>query len=144
MNASPDIASLALELSRLLRRRMSEDGSFGGLSLLRCHALTWIREHDRITMSDFAEGMRISPSAATTFVDRLCRDGWVAREPDPANRKLVHLRVTPAGEQALAEHALEKRAFLDKALMLIPDADRNHLQRILIQLVQVLDPPSRS
>jgi DNA-binding MarR family transcriptional regulator len=133
--ASDDIITIALELSRHMRRKMNCDArEKHEINYLRSYALSFIKETKNMTMSGFAESMKISASSATAFVDRLCKEGWVKRSADPVNRKIVHLALTAAGEKVLLRHQEEKRLFLADILALIPEADRKHLARILQNL----------
>lgn len=135
-----DIITQAMELSRNLRRKMTcEERGKKEINYLRTYALSFIKEAANMTMSAFAESMKISASSATAFVDRLHKEGWVDRVADTENRKIVHLKLTPAGETILAHNQQEKRRFLSEILDLIPADDRVHLARILGNLQHALD-----
>lgn len=137
---SDDIITQALELSRHLRRKMiCEERDKQEINYLRTYALSSIRDADNMTMSAFAESMKISASSATAFIDRLQKEGWVERLADPDNRKVVHLKLTSAGEKALADNQEKKRRFLGDILSLIPAEDQIHLSRILSNLQTALD-----
>ena len=75
-----DIITLALALSRHMRRMAVQSQAKGGTNMMRSLALTSIKETPNMTMSDFAKAMKISGSSATTFVDRLCKEKWVKRK----------------------------------------------------------------
>lgn len=134
-----DIITIALELSRHLRRKMACDARGKDINFLRTYALSFIKEADNMTMSAFAESMKISASSATAFVDRLHKEGWVRRIADADNRKIVHLKLTPAGEKVLLRNQEEKRSFLSDIVALIPADDHKHLTRILKNLQQAID-----
>lgn len=135
-----DIITQALELSRHLRRKMiCEERGKDEINYLRTYALSFIRDADNMTMSGFADSMKISASSATAFIDRLQKEGWVDRLNDPDNRKVVHLKLTPAGEKVLADNRQKKRRFLAEILALIPADDQTHLSRILSNIQTALD-----
>jgi DNA-binding MarR family transcriptional regulator len=139
-HAHEDIITLALELSRILRRRMAKRvAAKSGTNMMRSYALAFIRESGNMTMTDFAKTMRVSASTATAFVDRLVKAGWVKRVADPVNRKLVHLHITRSGERMLLKSTQEKRLLLAELLTLLPAADRKHLERILATLLRRLN-----
>ncbi|HVW66676.1 MAG TPA: MarR family transcriptional regulator [Candidatus Peribacteraceae bacterium] len=139
-----DIVSLALDLSRHLRRRLLACGK-DGTSFMRSHALAIIKESDNPTMKDFATSMKISASSATAFIDRLTKEGWVKRVPDPKNRKIIHLKITPKGNRIIAQSMQDKRAFLRDILTLLSTDDRKHLEHILQSLQSALaQNPSHS
>lgn len=44
-----------------------------------------------------ADELGSSPSATTRLVDGLVKNGWAARQRDPADRRRVQIELTPAG-----------------------------------------------
>jgi len=59
--------------------------------------------HDRCKAADIAHIFNISPSAATTIIDRLYKNGWVERDRSNQDRRIVWLRLTEHGEKLLAD-----------------------------------------
>lgn len=55
-----------------------------------------------LRMSELARLTCTSTSGMTRIVDRLQRHRLVAREPDPSDRRVLHVRLTPAGQQKLS------------------------------------------
>lgn len=53
------------------------------------------------TMKDFSEVMGVSQSTVTQLADRLVRRGLVERHPDPGDRRIVRLRLSPEGQNLL-------------------------------------------
>lgn len=51
----------------------------------------------RLRMSHLAEALLISRSSCTRLVERLERRGWVTREPDHADRRVVWAALTAEG-----------------------------------------------
>lgn len=56
-------------------------------------------ENERLRMTDLAEEMIISRSAATRLVDRLVADGMVCREVCEADRRGTEVALTDAGRE---------------------------------------------
>ena len=50
-----------------------------------------------IRMRDLAESVLISKSGLTSLVDRLERRRLIVRTPDPADRRVTRIQLTPAG-----------------------------------------------
>jgi DNA-binding MarR family transcriptional regulator len=130
----PTLVDLTFEFSRLLRQQADGSDAAHTVNMLRAHALTIIRETPDMTMTELSRTLRVSASSATSFVDRLVREGWVKRSQDKANRKLVHLRLTKAGEAALARCAASRKQMLRHLLSLISTEDQQCLRRILSNL----------
>lgn len=64
--------------------------------------LVQLHEHGgRLRMSELADAALFSRSNCTRIVDRMVRDGLVAREPDPDDRRGRHAVVTGEGRALL-------------------------------------------
>ena len=57
----------------------------------------------RLRMSELASSVLLSQSGITRLVDRMERDGLVAREPCPGDRRGLLARLTAEGRRKLAE-----------------------------------------
>jgi DNA-binding MarR family transcriptional regulator len=138
----------ARELRRLIagfsRRRSLRDPIAGmceqaQLTPPQIHALLWLGEEGPLTMGELARRLGITEKTITGLVDRLELEGYVGRERDQADRRVVRARLTEKGSEVHREldaHIHEKLAFL---LGLLDPADRKALFRILQKLVQRLD-----
>lgn len=86
----------------------------------------------------------VTSGTMTNRIDRLTDRGLVRRLPDPADRRGVLVRLTPAGrsvvDAALAGLLTQERALLAA----LPAADRHALARLLRQLITPFDNPARS
>lgn len=58
----------------------------------------------RLRMTDLAQRLGMSPSAATRLVDRLVERGWVDRASPPDNRRTIHVCITTAGRRVYARN----------------------------------------
>jgi DNA-binding MarR family transcriptional regulator len=85
--------------------RFSEaEAEKGGLSAQHYQALLIVRacpEGERITINDLARQLLIRHNSAVGLVDRLSKQGLVAREPAPEDGRKVYLRLTAKGERLL-------------------------------------------
>lgn len=97
-----------------------------GLTAQNYQALLTLRacpEGRRVTINDLAGQLMIRHNSAVGLVDRLARQGLVAREPAPEDRRKVHLRLTAKGDRLLGRLA---------------GVHREELQRIGPQLDELL------
>ena len=76
-----------------------------GLPLTQYEVLLHLERapHQRLRMSELARSVLLSQSGVTRLVDRLERDGLVAREPCPDDRRGLLATLTPAGLRRLEE-----------------------------------------
>ena len=133
-NNAPEIASrLRLSATRLARRLRQESGA--GLSPSQLSALAVIANHGPLTLGALAEHERVAPPSITKVVSKLESDGLVTRTPDPADRRICRVAVSPSGETLLEEIRRRKTAWLTARISQL-DADR---QRRLADALDVLD-----
>jgi DNA-binding MarR family transcriptional regulator len=74
-----------------------------GLSMAQLNILYTLKRCGEMPMSRLAEMLNVSLSNATGLIDRIEERGLVERSRVPEDRRIVLIRVTPAGEQMLGE-----------------------------------------
>src|SRR5256714_12798250 len=132
--SAPEIAArLRLSATRLARRLRQE--SSAGLSPSQQSALAVIANHGPLTLGALAEHERVAPPSITKVVSKLECDGLVTRTPDPADRRVCRVAISPAGEALLEETRRRKTAWLTARISQL-DADR---QRRLADALDVID-----
>ncbi|HTR09164.1 MAG TPA: MarR family transcriptional regulator [Paraburkholderia sp.] len=91
------------QLDRIVSRRLSEVLARHGLTLPQYTALSVLRARGRSSNAQIAERSFITPQAANEVVKTMEANGWVMREPDAMNRRVVLLSLTEAGNALLGE-----------------------------------------
>jgi DNA-binding MarR family transcriptional regulator len=97
-------ANFRAELRRFLRRS-EESARRYGLTPRQHLLLLMIAGADgaRSTVSALVDRLQLTQSAVTELVQRAEEAGLVSRSPSPVDGRVVHLRLTPEGEQRLAD-----------------------------------------
>src|SRR5215213_7823347 len=86
-----------------LDRRLSERGA----SLWNWVLLKEAASADGASQRQLAQHMRIEPPTLVGHLDKIAEQGLVERRPDPDDRRVVRVVITPAGRARLAElHAI--------------------------------------
>lgn len=119
----------AASLTRLFLRRTGTDVSRTEAGVLSSIAV----EPRRIT--DLACSAGVTQPAITLLVNRLQERGWVTREPDPEDRRVVRVRMTIAGEQAFGALRAEYRALLRREMAALSDEE----VEVLARATEVID-----
>lgn len=133
-----DIATLWMKTGKLLRRRILSAVGRPTVNPQQLFAMFLICEHDRMTMKELAVHLGITSPSATSLVNRLVRMKWVVRVTDPLNRKLVRLRMAPAGKTAIqSAMKVQSKAMKDLLSLLSPE-DRTDFGRVLTSLHDAL------
>jgi DNA-binding MarR family transcriptional regulator len=105
-----------------------------GLTPAQVHIVLWLGADGPLTMGDLARRLAVSEKTITGIVDRLERDGLVGRERDPADRRVVHVRLGATGENVHRRVEAAVDAKLEAVLGLLEPADRAALLAILERL----------
>jgi len=107
------------------------------LSRHQASILDHLDEIDPITVNDLARHMGVTAATMSIAIDRLERQGYVARARDATDRRRVHVRLTSAGvrvrdsasvldpprvEALVAKLTEEERAIALRGLALLADA----------------------
>ena len=82
-----------------LDRRLREHGA----SLWNWVLLREAANADGASQRELADLMRIEPPTLVRHLDKLADDGLVERKPDPDDRRVLRIVVTPAGQKRLVE-----------------------------------------
>lgn len=75
------------------------------------------------------------------LVARMERDGFVRREPDPADRRLKRVLLTPFGKTVTAQLRSHVHAMVSRSTRDIPAADLETCLDVLDQVFENLSPP---
>ncbi|HIE11817.1 MAG TPA: MarR family transcriptional regulator [Desulfotomaculum sp.] len=95
-------------------------------------------ERGRMTVTEIAAAMGVSPSAITTTVDRLSDSGLVARDRGQEDRRVVHLSLTAAGEEATRQAKAIRDSLLRRYFEQLPVEDVASMVRICDALLGIL------
>lgn len=144
--AGADARRLHGLLLELMRRRSLRDPISATcaeleLSAPQVHTLLALGHEGPLPMGDLARRVAVTEKATTGLVDRLERDGLVQRHRDPADRRVVRVKLTARGTRLarrLDAEVLEKLGWLMRRL----DAgDRRDLFRIIGKLTELTEEP---
>jgi len=95
-----------LELTVVLNDDMARDLERRGLTGSRAHLVWELHRLGSSTQQALAEALGVTPRAITGLVDALEVDGFLTREPHPADRRATLVTFTKQGERAAS--ALEQ------------------------------------
>lgn len=100
--ASPmRLSYLIGQLDRMVSKRLSEVLSACGVTLPQYTALSVLSARGRLSNAQLAERSLITPQSANEVVKAMEVNGWVMRDVDPTNRRIVLLQLTARGKSVL-------------------------------------------
>lgn len=96
----------------------------GHVSLSQMHVLWLLQHHGAMSMGRLAELLDVSMSNATGLIDRMDEHGLIERVRVPDDRRVVLVKPTTAGLQALSETETSKRERMRSVLGRLPASER--------------------
>jgi DNA-binding MarR family transcriptional regulator len=141
----PEKAGALLDIAEYLPEIMRK--LFGGrlivskaweLTIPQLRALSIVADWPGCTMGELARGLGIRVNAATGLADRLVQHGLLERQADPADRRLVRLRLTESGRRAREACRRERRRRVKEALGHLSTAEQGQIARSLLLLHRAL------
>lgn len=110
-----------------LDRRLNEHGA----SLWNWVLLREAANASDASQRELADLMRIEPPTLVRHLDKLAEEGLVERRPDPADRRVVRVVVTPAGRKRLGQLQTVVQGFDAELRGIITKRDVEVLERAL-------------
>ncbi len=121
-----------------IRLRMWEEQ---GITFPQLRILFRVRMHPDIDLRTLADGLAISPSAASQQVDKLVERGLLWRTEDPQDRRRLRLQLTPQAEDSIGEYAHTATEYVSAILSKLSAKDLKELSRLLSIIEGLNTPP---
>ncbi|MGN5476075.1 MarR family winged helix-turn-helix transcriptional regulator [Cupriavidus basilensis] len=106
------------DVGRLCGKRF-DDLAKSTLDLTRaqCRALTYLAHHGEISQASLADILDVAPISAGRLLDRMEEGGWIARRPDPDDRRVRLVQMTAKARKALGQARLVGDEIAAEALL---------------------------
>lgn len=104
-----DFLFLIYDVAQLVRRQADQRARSHGMTRAQWAVLARLEREPGITQSRLAALTDVEPITIGRLVDRLQANGLLERQPDPADRRIWHLRLTPKSAPFLKQIAAFRR-----------------------------------
>jgi DNA-binding MarR family transcriptional regulator len=85
------LADQVVSLQEALLRSVRGFVEQQGIAPRRVPLLLYVDRHPGSTVSEIARGMRESKGNVSTLLDRLAGEGWIVKQADPIDRRLIRV-----------------------------------------------------
>jgi DNA-binding MarR family transcriptional regulator len=109
------------------------------VSVAEAHTLRELSRHEALAQHELATWLRLEKSTVSRLVVQLEQRGWLARVRSDADKRVLHLSLTPNGRQIAGELAAARRARFARLLAAIPSVQRDAVMQALTVLVEAID-----
>ncbi len=109
------------------------------LTSAQANTLLGLERLGEVTMNGLADEMLLHGTTMTRMVDSLVTRGLVERVTDPKDRRVVRVRLTPAGSEAAGEVRRRRREAMRRSMQRLPEDDRQSTLSALKQVVSLAE-----
>jgi DNA-binding MarR family transcriptional regulator len=102
-----------------------------GMTFTQCKVLVFLSRNEGTTQAKLAEASDTEPMTLVRVLDRMERDGWIERRPDPADRRAYRLHLRPDSNPVLAEILRIAEKARNEALAGFTAAQREQLMEMM-------------
>ncbi|GIH46052.1 DNA-binding transcriptional regulator, MarR family [Microbispora rosea] len=127
----PDLAAMAAPLTRALMAAETPILREHGLSMWAYAVLLRLDERPVRTQAALAESIGADKTRIISVLDELQRRGLIERSPDPADRRVRLLSITPEGRRLRDAAQAGIRRMEERLLSRLPDDDKEAFVRVL-------------
>ena len=140
LNADPNAAVLKSmrRIAQAIEVRSREIARTSGLTIPQLIVMQSIRTLGQVTTQAVSKEASMSPATVVAVMDKLEAKGLIERYRSEVDRRVVHTRLTPAGQTALGQApGLLSRGFED-AVAALPPARRDALLSAMEELAEMM------
>jgi MarR family transcriptional regulator for hemolysin len=126
-----NLGFLLKDLSRLWVRYFEQRATQLGMTLTHAKVLVFLARNEGATQARLAELSDTDPMTLVRVLDRMEKDGWLERRPDPSDRRAYRLFLKRGADPVLAEINRIGDKARGEALVGVSMEDRAHLMALL-------------
>ena len=115
-----------------VRRLIEQSGSFedSAATLLQIEALKYLQKNSDSTVGSLSRDLCISLSSTTQLTNRLINKGWIDRETNQNDRRVMELTLTKLGQKQIKVFMDQMFSSDFKILAGVPERDLKEMIRI--------------
>jgi DNA-binding MarR family transcriptional regulator len=127
------------EIIKGFARTQDNDVYKGKITLPQLLILELLNRQGASKMTDLAKLMRVTTAASTGIVQRLVLLGYVQREYDQLDRRIIRIKLSAKGTEFLKKISQQRIQSVIRIFGQLSERDREDYLRILMQVKDVLD-----
>ena len=125
-------------IMREFSRRQANELYKGKITVPQFFILDYLYTQDGSRMTDLAKFMHVTTAAMTGIVERLVKCGYVVRIPEPDDRRIIKVKITPRGLELVKRICHQRRQMTINIFGKLSEDDRKEYLRLLTRLRDIL------
>jgi len=138
------VGQLLAQVCRMAGHHLRSHMERIGLHRGQGFALVHLWHHDGVPQREISDAMHISPSSATNMLQRMERDGWIRRERDREDQRIVRVYLTGRAKALRTDARAVFREMEDELAAVYTDEERATLRRLLLKLHDRFAPHAKA
>lgn len=110
-----------------------------GFTSSQCYTLLEVSKADGLTMNELSDNMKLNTSTMTRVLDVLVRDGYISRERDETDRRVVIVRLTDKGQETSAKLSEAVNEYYKSIIKNIPEGQIDEVLKSVKILLKAFD-----
>lgn len=123
---------------RKVRKCFYEIAQAYGMAPAQLGALRKLWKSDGVTNTELGEQLSLKTSTVTALIDRMERDGFVFRERNKEDRRVVNIRLTEKGKELKGSVPDLESVIIDRLRAEFSEAELHELMRLLDKVSEAL------
>lgn len=128
------VLTLMFEMGRMIRQACIAGGDLP-MPFAHLETVKFVQTEGNPSMRDVAKYLRITAPSATQIVEDLVSRGLLKRTPDPKDRRMVRLSLSPKGKTVIAKNVRLKMNVLRGLAESLNAEEEREFARLLSKLV---------
>jgi DNA-binding MarR family transcriptional regulator len=124
-------------IRRRLRRRPGRPVLLATLTGSQLELVRLVRRQPGVSVADAADELRLAPNTVSTLVTQLVEAGHLRRRPDPDDRRVARLELSPATRRKVESWRDRRALALSRAMVSLPVAERRQVAAALPALARL-------
>ncbi|MED3562772.1 MarR family transcriptional regulator [Bacillus xiapuensis] len=131
-------ASLQIVIHKM-QPKLLESMNALGVTPTQLFVLGFLKKQGSCKVTQLAAMMDVKPSAVTLLVDRLEQNGFVLREHDKKDRRVVNISLTECGDEKLKKVMQERKAIAERYLSHLTEEELSVMATLTEKLAQAVN-----
>jgi len=128
------VGQLLAQVCRMTRHHLKTHMEKLGLQRGQGFALIHLWHHDGVPQRELSKAMHVSPASVTNMLQRMERDGWIDRQRDEADQRVVRVFLTKKSKGLRVQARAVFREMEEELGSIYTEEERETLKRLLMKL----------
>ena len=128
------VERLLRRVAFIVKRRGRDILADFGITNPQFNALLTLRDNADMTMGELCEKLMLACSTATDLIDRMEKNGFLVRNRDAQDRRVIRLAVSEKGRQVITEVMSARRRYVASMLQKLTEEEQTQLAQSLDRL----------